>query len=64
MEISSIDMDCIPISPNDIKFPLRESWSSPYSGIHLKLIVAQEVNNFTAFYGTRRFIAVLTRVRH
>jgi hypothetical protein len=37
---------------------LRESWASPCNGLHLKLIVAELVNNFTAFYETRRFSAV------
>jgi hypothetical protein len=37
---------------------------SPWSTVLENLIVAQPVKNFSAFYGTRRFITVFTRSRN
>jgi hypothetical protein len=42
-----------------------ESSLNPWSRVLLeKVLVPQLVNKFLAFYGTRRFITAVTRVRH
>jgi hypothetical protein len=41
--------------------PLTHSWSW---ALHEKLLIVQLLQNFTAFYGTRKFITVFTKALH